>query len=300
MVKNVDAALIDRFVPLIPREYIDEVESGEMFCIGALKEDEEDMLPVGVLLFSADDGVINGTETATMIVISWLYVAEEHRMEGFANDMMEALSDLLEDSEAEGILCDVPFDSEFDLLEAFLTSWGFQFEVVDTQEMIISKDDCRRQGSSKYTEEELRILAHPEKPKGLVSILDIPQETFEEAVRSAKGMEKTGFYDLISENRDDYAGDVSYAIMHGDEISSLVLVERLPDNDLHMVLLRGFSADGAKELLKLMQYFAAYYFENYPEDTDVHLTLGTERSMNLAKYLFPDEDPIQVRRGFFY
>ncbi|MCR4655185.1 MAG: hypothetical protein K5770_03015 [Lachnospiraceae bacterium] len=113
-------------------------------------------------------------------------------------------------------------------------------------------------------------------------------------------MEKTGFYDLISENREDYAGDMSYAIMHGDEISSLVLVERLPDNDLHMVMLTGFSADVAKELLKLMQYVAVYYFINYPEDTDVHLTLGTERSMNLAKHLFPDEDPIQVRRGFFY
>ena len=37
-------------------------------------------------------------------------------------------------------------------------------------------DACRRQASSKYTEEELRIRANPEKPKGMVSVLDLPEE----------------------------------------------------------------------------------------------------------------------------
>ena len=300
MVKNVDPAILDSFAPLIPAEQLPEIESGEMFCLGALKEEGDACLPAGVLLFSVEDGISNGTEPATMIVLRWMYVAEEYRRQGFANELLDALSDVLEDSPADGVICDIPFDSEYDLAEAVLASWGFQFEVIDSNEMTVSKDDCRRQASSKYTEEELRIRANPEKPKGMVSVLDLPEETFKKAVRTAKEMEKGGFYDLISENREDYAGDMSYAIMRDDEISSILLAERLPDNDLHMVMLTGFSSDVARELLVLLQYAAVYYFTNYPEESKVHLNLGTERSMNLAKHLFPDKDPIQVRRGILY
>ncbi len=142
--KNVDATLLSNFAPLIPHEYLGELESGQIFCLGALKEEDEGSVPVGVLLFDVEDGVTGGTEPATMIVLKWIYVAEEHREEGYANELMDALSDILEDSPAEGIICDVPFDSEYDLAEAFFSSWGFQFEVVDTEVMIISKEDCRR------------------------------------------------------------------------------------------------------------------------------------------------------------
>lgn len=300
MVKNVDPEILDSFAPLIPEEYIPELESGEMFCLSALKEEGNAHIPVGVLLFSVEDGITGGTEPATMIVIQWIYVAEEHREEGFANELIDALSDVLEDSPADGIICDIPFDSEYDLAEAVLASWGFQFGVVDTNEMIISKDDCRKQASSRYTEEELKIRANIEKMKGMVSVPDIPEETFKKSVHMAKEMEKSGVLDQISENRDDYAGDMSYAIMHGDEISSIMLTERYANNDLHVVLLTGFSADVAKELLFMLQYASAYYYLNYPEDSKVHLTVGTERSMNLAAHLFPDKAPIQVRRGFFY
>ena len=332
MIKNVDRTVLKSFAPLIPAEYIEDIESGEMFCLGALTEEEDFGLPAGVLVFSAEDGLTDGTDPATMIVLHWLYVAEEHREKGFANDLMEALSDVLEDSPAEGILCDLPLDSEYDLAEAFFVSWGFQFEVVDTQEMIISKDDCRRQATSKYTEEELRLLTNIEKPEEMLSVWDVPQESFQKAVRTAKeNIAKAGLADrievkqgdllhgtegkadvivaniladiiilLLPDNREDYAGDMSYAIMRGNEVTALMLVERHADNDLYMILLTGFGTDAAKELLKLLRYAAAYYYMNYPEETEVHVRLGTKRSVNLVTRLFPDEDPVQVRRGIFY
>ena len=300
MIKNVDQKIRDDFASLIPDEYREEIEAGEVFCLGALKEDGDYDLPVGVLLFSVEEGVSDGTEASVMIVLRWFYVAEEYRRQGFANELMEALSDVLDDSPAEGIVCDVPFDSEYDLAEAFLISWGFQFEVTDTNEMIISKDDCRRQIRSKNREAELSLAAESEKPKGIIPVPDVPDEAFRQAVRRAKESERNGYYDLISENREDYAGDMSYAIMHGNEVSSLVLFERLNDSNLHMVMLTSFEQAAAKELLRLLHYTAVYYYLNYPEESKVHLTLGTERSMKLATHLFPDKDPIQVRRGFFY
>lgn len=300
MVVNVDEKILDRFLPLIPAECQDEVQSGEWFCLGALSGEGEEKLPVGVLLFSAEDGMMNETEPATMLLLKWLYIAEEHRQKGFANELMDALSDILEDNPAEGILCDVPFDSEYDLLEAFLTSWGFQFEVTDTHEMIISKEDCRKQISSINKEEALSLATASEKPKGMLSLPEIPEKTFRKALRAAKEMEKSGYYDLLSENSEDYAGDMSYVFLHDDEISSMALFERLPDDNLHMVMLSASNPDGAKELLTLLHYAAGYYYLNYPEETKIRLTLGTQKSRNLATHLFPDKDPVMVRRGYFY
>ncbi len=299
MVKNVDDTLIEAFAPLIPGEQVMKLERGECFCLGAFHEEGDALLPVGVLLFSVEEGVVNGTEKENLIVLQWFYVAEEHRQEGFANELMDALSDVLDDSPAAGIICDVPMDSEYDLAEAFLASWGFQFEVVKTREMIITKEDCRRQARSKNIEVDTSVVTEVEKPKGLVSILELPEETFKKAVRMAKENEKTGSLDTISENREDYAGDVSCVIMRGDDISSMVLSERVADRDLHLVLLSAFIADRPKELLALLRYVASYYYLNYPEEAEVRLTLETERGSNLAKHLFPDMDTIQVRRGFF-
>ena len=299
MVKNVDHKLIEAFAPLIPGEYIAKLESGQSFCLGALKEDGDAKLPVGVLVFSVEKGEINGTETENLIVLQWFYVSEEHRQEGYMNELMDALSDVLDGSPAEGIICDIPLDSEYDLAEAVLISWGFRFEAVSTYEMIISKEDCRRQARSKDITIETNIVAGVEKPKGMVSILDIPESVFKKAVKTARENNKSEALVQISESREDYAGDLSCVIKYGDDISSMVLVERYGDGDLHLVRLLSFVPDRPKELLALLRYLVSYYYMNYPEETKIHVTLKTDRAVNLAKHILPDMDTIKVRRGFF-
>ncbi len=298
---------MDAFLPLIPEDMKERVKSGEWFCLGALAETEEaaseesdEKTAAGVLLFSSEEGVSYGDERSTMIEIHWLYVAENHRMEGLANELMQELSEILEDNPAEGIICDIPLGSEYDLAEDFFASWGFSFEVTELLEMTINKEDCRREVSPENKEQALRLASGPDRPVDLISISDLSDEEFTKVIREMKAEEKSGYYDRLPENRDDYAGDMSYAVVHGGEVSSIALFERLSNGDLHMVMLGTLTPRGAKELLMLLRYCAGYYYLNYPEDACVRFSLGIERSRKLAVHLFPDKEPVRVRRGFFF
>lgn len=294
---------MELFMPLIPAKMQEAVISGDWFCLGALAEpsgEEEEREAAGVMLFSPEEGVSIGNEQSTMIILHWLYVAEEYRNQGLANEMMDGLADALDDSPAEGVVCDVPFGSEYDLAEAFFVSWGFQFDVVDSHEMTITKEDCRKQVSDQNKMESLSLATAGDMPSGMASILELSQEAFRDAVRTAKKLEKSGYYDLISEFREDYTGDMSYVIQHDGQVSSIVLFEGDAESDLHMVMLATLNPKGEKELLKLLHYVAGYYYLNYPEGTNVRLTLGTERSRKLAGHIFPGKEPVMVRRGVFY
>ena len=298
---------MEAFIPLIPEEMRDRVKSGEWFCLGALAEDGQaaetsgdERLAVGVLLFSSEEGISYGDERSSMIELHWLYVAEKYRMEGIANELMQELSDILEDNPAEGIICDIPLGSEYDLAEDFFESWGFNFEVTELQEMTITKEDCRREISPQNKEEALRMASGPSRPIDLIPVSELSKDEFKRVVRQMKQEEASGYYDWISEDRDHYAGDMSYAVVHGDKVSSMALYERLPNDDLHLVMLGTLSQRGAKELLELLRYTAGYYYLNYPEEAKVRFSLGIERSRNLAVHLFPDKEPVQVRRGYFF
>ena len=298
---------MDAFLPLIPEDMKGKVKSGEWFCIGALAEPEENAseesdvrTAAGVLLFSSEDGVSYGDERSTMIEIQWLYVIESQRMKGLANELMQELSDILEDNPAEGIICDIPLGSEYDLAEDFFASWGFSFEVTELLEMTITKEDCRREISPENKEQALRLASGPDRPVDLVSIADLSKEEFAKVIRAMKAEEKSGYYDRLPEDRDDYAGDMSYAVIHRGEVSSMALFERLSNGDLHMVMLGTLTQRGAKELLTLLRYCAGYYYLNYPENACVRFSLGIERSRNLAIHLFQDKEPVRVRRGYFF
>ena len=109
---------MDSFLPLIPENMREAVRSGDWFCLGALTdvpeegEDEKEKLCAGVLIFSVEDGLSYEQDILTMIRIEWIYVTESVRGQGLGNELMEALSDILKDNPAEGILIDIPFDTK--------------------------------------------------------------------------------------------------------------------------------------------------------------------------------------------
>ncbi len=299
----------DYFLPLVPEDMRDAFRSGEWMGLGALSEPLENdgdagedgaVEACGIMLFSPEDGISIGGERSTMIILHWIYVADKYRQQGMADDLMNALADILEDNPADGIICDIPLGSEYDLAEDFFSSWGFSFDVTELQEMVIDKDDCRKEISPQNKEEALRLASGPDRPINLIPISELSKEDFIKTVRAIKEKETSGYYEMISEDRDDYAEDISCAFVHENEVSSMVLFERFPDDDLHMVMLGTLSKRGNKELLELLRYTAGYYYLNYPESAKIKFSIGTERNRTLAVHLFPDKDPILVRRGFYY
>jgi len=298
---------LDAFLPIIPEDMRGRVKSGEWFCLGGLAEPKEapsqspdERVAAGVLLFSSEEGISYGEDRVPMIELHWLYVTEGYRQEGIANELMQELSDILEDNPAEGIICDVPLGSEYDLIEDFFSSWGFSFEVTELNEMTITKEDCRREISPENREEALKLASGPARNIDLVSVSELSEEQFKKSIRAMKEEERSGYYDRLPEDRDAYAGDMSYAVVHNGEVSSMALFERLENGNLHMVMLGTLSKRGAKELLTLLRFCAGYYHLNYPEEATVRFSLGIERSRNLAVHLFPDKEPERVRRGYFF
>ena len=58
--------------------------------------------------------------------------------------------------------------------------------------MIITKEDCRQQISSADKEEALSLNTAAVKPAGLISVRDISEDKFREAVRAAKKADEGG------------------------------------------------------------------------------------------------------------
>ena len=296
-----------QFWPFIPSDMRSSVLDGDYFCLGALASDTGDddtankeMTAAGVLLFSVENGSLVDGEPSTMIKLQWIYVAKEYRRRGLANELMEALSDVLNDNPADGILCDIPYGDEYDFAEAFFTSWGFEFRVVDTNEMMITKEDCKRQSKGQSKEDAFNIEQDLKRPPFIIPVSQISKEIFSAAMKAAKAADKTGYYNNLSDNPGDYATDVSNVIMQGNEFTSMVLCEELEDGNLHMVISCDHSAKGEKDLIKLLYYSSLFYMRDYPDDTQVKISMGDRRCRSIASFFFPEVDPILVRRGFFH
>lgn len=296
MVIKLDERTMESFAPLIPEAMRDYAGSGEAFCLGSVIEETA----AGVLVFSVNEGMGKSGNVCAMIELLWIYTAEEFRQRGVANELMEALSDLLDDNPAEGIICYIPSDGRYSLAGSYLDSWGFDFEDRDTPVMIITKEDCRTQVREVDKERALSLAGEIKKTEDLVSVGEISKMKFRKAIRKMLEDEEPENALLVSEDRDTYDPKSSFAMIRDGEVSSVVLFEKRRTYELHLVKLDALSSADPKELLTLLHYAAGSYYLNEPEETVVWFALMTEKSMNLAKHIFPGKDIILVKRGFYY
>ncbi len=289
------------FLPLIPEDMQSRVESGEWLCMGALAEPvdadtakEGEKVAAGVLLFSEEEGVSNGEDPAVMILLHWICVAPDYRQKGIGNELMEALSDVLKDSPADGILCDVPFSSEYDLAEAFLADWGFEFDVIESKQVTLTKEDAREYTKKKGEMKTSNLLS---KNNGVHPLRNVLPEEFRRALHAIKA--QTPSYEGISDDPKTYEGELSCAVMKNGSITSLMLFEKLSEEHFQLVLMSSLSANPAVELKDLITYSGAVFYMKTPENAAVHLSLGSERGMSLFSYFFPDRELNLLRRGYF-
>lgn len=315
MVIRVTEDNLEAFSPLIPLDMRAHISAEDWFCLGILasRESEADTphdIPhndsaseepvytaAGVLVFSAEDGIDSEGDTTAVILLHWLYISEKYRRQGLANLLMQNLSEILEDNPAEGIICDLPFDSRYDLIRDFLTSWGFDFDVIDSPEMIVTKAHIREFISSEGVR-DVTPVQEIKLPRGAVLINNIHERVFAEAVSKFKQAEKSGFYDLISEDRADYVTDLSLVFLHGMEINSMVLFEKEGRDRIHCVLTGSLPGDDMRELKALLNYSLAYFYLHYPERAKLRITMEPEITRRVFGGFFPDMVPVKIFRGY--
>lgn len=294
---------LEAFLPLIPVDMQNDVKSGEWLCLGALADSTEpegekadEKVAAGVLLFSSAEGVSNGEDPTVMIRLHWIYVAPDYRQKGIGNALMDALSDVLKDNPADGILCDVPFGSEYDLAEAFLADWGFAFDVIESPEVTLTKEDGRNYNEKKKHAKTSNLLSEN---NGVCPLKDIPPEAFRKALHAIISQTPNPFYRGISDDPEIYDGELSCAVMKEDAVSSLLLFEKQSEERYQLVMMSSLSQNPAIELKDLITYSAVVFYLKRPEEAGIHVNLGSERSMSLFSYFFPDKELVLLRRGYY-
>ena len=301
MVIRVTEKEIEHFLPFIPMNMHNEVKKGMWLCLGAVSESGE---AVGVILFSSHYGMYSyiegsdekGKKKNSSILIHWIFVAEGFRGKGIGDELMQAFSKVIEGNPAKTVVCVVPINSDYDIVEEFFISWGFRFEITYSNELVLRKEDFLDTIPDKDDADKKIKAAANRKIKNFSSVTELSDDVFAKTVKKIKVKEKD-YYDDLSENKDDYAGDLSSVILKDGEVSSIILFRRIFGNNLEILTLYGFNSDGANELLNLLRFSGGNYLINYPEDSKIFITLRNERGRKLAKYMFPDKKTIPIRKG---
>ncbi|MCR5237435.1 MAG: GNAT family N-acetyltransferase [Lachnospiraceae bacterium] len=294
MVIKVDDTILDSFLPLIPEEVQDYTEESEIYCLGCVRDDTA----VGILIFSLSDGVNKSGDPEVIIMLYWLYTAEDYRKQGIAGELLKALFDIVRHSPDSVIICNIPMGLGYDQSVDFFASHGFELEANEIPVMEISKEDFREHKNETNQDKVPKSSADLDKPEGLVSLDTISKVKFRKTIKKMLEDEEFTYYYNLTDERDAYDKDLSYAIMKNDEVTSMVLFRRTRSDELHMVMLDAASNAEPREMLDLLRYSAGKYFLDKPDDLYVRLTLWKEKSRKLAEHIFPHKDVFRVRRGY--
>ena len=273
------------FENLIPETIFDQLGDPGYFGIGAIGEDDKGKFSAGVLIFSIEEGS-NGEENLIAASINWIYVAEEFRRKTAGDTLMKEFFRIMEDSGIEHILCDIPMPEEYDLLCAFLEEWGFTFTLANLYEMTIELGE---------------IISNPligdHKPSENTMPLKVVSENYFKQLATQLKQKPDVIYNLSSD-LNDYDMDLSCVFMSDKNIEGIMLVKSLPSGELEVLLMRAFSNIG-KAMSNMMLYAAHSAAKKYSLDTRVRLVCRIDATASVLEKLFPDMQPLLVRRGYF-
>ncbi len=294
MVINVDESIRGSFLPLIPEILHGYIESGEAFCLGCVRED----MAVGVLVFTVVNGADENGKVCALIELLWINTAKAFRKQHVASELMEALSEIYDESLTDGIICTVAQGRGYEFTENWLESWGFEFEDTDIPVMIVNKDDCRIK-AKEFSKDKKTAATDITKPEGLISIKEIPKMKFRKVLKEMLVGEDPIQYRIIPSDRDAYDDKMSFAFVKDNKVTSVVLFERRSKSELRMVMLKAFPLAGPRELMQLLNHAAKSYYMNEPEESVIWFTLATKKSLELAEHIFPDKETVLIHRGSY-
>lgn len=270
---------------LMPEDSFRKLELPHFFALCALEDKEENQKEVaGVLVFSADKGSV-GTEEWLAATIQWLYVEPEYRGTQTANRLMESFWDVMDKSGIEHILCDIPFPEEYNRLCAYLESWGFRFFLMERYLLTVPlqkfKEIHTLHGSYSSRVRPLRQVTQADFNLFLPRILELP-----------------GVFQQLPTSLSAYEGDVSCVCMGSTGIEGALLVRKAAEDLLELLLLR--SLFQPQKIMAELSSFALRAAENkYPPDIMVQIDCRSGASADVLSKLFPNAQPLLVRRGYY-
>ena len=131
------------FNNMIPDEHYDDILAGRKHALGALRYLREERYAAGVIVYSI---FTSDVLEAPMINIDWVNVEDVFRQKGVGNMLMARVIGLAAQNEESVVSVNLPIcmdkaDPERDILENFLDSWKFEFEMTTGEKFVIRIED---------------------------------------------------------------------------------------------------------------------------------------------------------------
>lgn len=264
------------------------------YSLGCIVEDEGIQYAAGVLTFGIQQEV-SGTIEA---VIKWIYVSTELRERGAARELLDQMAQILMQVQVDTIRCDIPFSNEYDELGRYLEGMCFEFTIEDRYELMVTLEDLAKSDiikkASQQKQPQVRSLEAVQDTAFHRELLAILQEkenkregSMQEFLQRESGIRK-----------EEYDQVISCAVGHENEIKGYFLIRRYPSGILEPELLAGLSTCSSRDILAMLHYALEQACKLYASDTQVRIICRSEETAGLIGYLFPEAEPVLVRRGY--
>lgn len=275
----------EAFAGLIEPQFFYPLNRPGHYCLGAVLEKEDQNYAAGILVFDVENGHI-GTVQIPAVLLRWIYVAEEYRQQGIANQLMEECYRVLNAAGLDGLLCDVPFSEEYNLLCAFLEDWGFTFELRDQYDFL---EPLGAIGSSP--------AFSGKKPGGVAKpVRDLSAEEWKQLISNMKKLERRA---MLPEARDAYDADISCAVSKGQQIKGAFLVSMDAGGRLVPMALESLDSCSRPEIYDMLLYAHDAAEKKYGKNTLVCKECYSKELADLIGYMMPDAQPVLVRHGVY-
>ncbi len=237
MVITVNKTNMAFFEGIAPDNFVDYIENPNCFIFGALTEHNGvDGACAGLLITELIREWLTDDLYEFGLYIRWLYVSPVTRQRGLANELMDALYDVLNKSgmQFDGIACEIPLDDRYNLLCNYFVDIGFSLDYDFVNDLFLSREDVI---SNKKL---LKIRKHSNKAS---SITELPQAVIEDLLHMIYSS-GPGFYrvteDYVLDNIDDH---LSCIYSSGSEVLGAAIWIKRPSGLCEMV--RMWTKDGS-------------------------------------------------------
>lgn len=271
------------FEGLVPDHILDCMDREYRFGLGLLEEVEEDVRTAGALIFDVSEG---STDMGNIVAawIQWFYVDESYRQKGVADRLLTEMYAVLESSGVKLIYADVPMYEGCNLLCAYLEAWDFAFHLVDKYELLITLGEIR--DTAKLPKKLI---------KGVCPLAQVSAVQFKEYL-SAMWKSQETMDSRLTWDKEDYEEQISCCYVKNGKIGGALLIKKVNDKYFEILHMRALESRSGV-LMGMMAHSVEHSRERYKDDAYVNIICSSKQAGKVIDYLFPEHEPLLVRRG---
>ena len=128
LVTNITAANLEMFSTVLPEEFLEDITTGRLFAIGALRTDFETTYGAGAVVYRIDQRGASGKKSEKILRIEWVFVDPMFRKLGVCTYLLGELINRAAQMGIENVSMDFPANNPHNnLLGYIIGTWHFEF-----------------------------------------------------------------------------------------------------------------------------------------------------------------------------